>query len=310
MSATNNPALIAKGARAAFIEGKQAAPAPLVVQHGLVMETPSEGYDEDYAWIGDDSGFEEFVDKVNFVPNSDGTYSLVNKKYTAGRVIKRDDWNDDRVGGFGIRFREAGSKYNGYIDYLVTAAVISGTTYGASSIAAGAHFRTDHPARGQEGGTQSNLLTGAGTSAANLRTDLAAALAKFMTLKGEDGQPLHLGIMRVGMMVPAALLFTAREAVKAGIISSTSNVQFSDEQIDVWANPYLDADSTVDWYPYLADASMRGMLWQDREGLTLEVQDSAESDSYFEREEMRFKERFRGRAGYGKWQKIIKINNT
>lgn len=314
MSATANPAMMIKGARASMLMGYAAAPAPMCITKGLCMEVNSEGYDEDQAWIGEVDSFEEFVDRVRFSGMSDGVYTLVNNKYTTGIVIKRDDWNDDRVGGLGIRARQVGAAYQAYKDYLITEAVIDGVSNGAGTVAAGAHFATNHPVRNQESAVGDNLLTGSGTSVSNIQTDISAAVAALMKIQGEDGL-LVGGGLRFGVMTTAHLLGATLDAVHGGIISQTSNVRYENMQFDVWANPYLDISANGsadedDFYVYRSDSPIAPFLYQTREDLSVEAQDSAESDAFFEREEIRIKARFRGVPGYGRWQNVVKINNS
>ena len=283
---------------------------PELVRRGVATMVPSDGADEDYSWIGDGRSFQEFVDEVEFSTLSDGTYNVANKRYVTGLAVKRDHIMDAKVAGYPLRIREMAQKWPGYVDFLITQAIIAGTTSGAGTIAAGAHYRTNHPIRGDEPAVGDNLKTGTGTSVSQLQTDVGTALGAILGFKGEDGLLLNVGAKRFYVMVPLKILFLMRDAVHAGIISNTSNVRFEDMQIDVFSNGYLDAEDINDYYVGIADSPIAGFVYQDREPNGFTAQDNAESDAAFERYEYRYKSDFRGRSGYGRWSKTVKVTNT
>jgi phage major head subunit gpT-like protein len=308
MSVSFNPSQLTKGARASFMEAAADAGNPMLIEKGVCTLVPSDSADEDFSWIGDGRSFQEFVDEVEFAPLSDGTYNLENKKYAQGLAVKKDDIMDGKVRGLPLRIAEMAQKWPGYVDYLITTAMIAGTSAGAGTIAAGNHFATGHAARGDEGGTQDNLKTGTGTSVAQFQTDVGTALAAILGYKREDGLLLNMGASRFFVMVPIPILFKMREAINAAVISQTSNVRFEQLQIDVFGNGYL--SDANDYYVGIADSPIAGFVYQDREQNAFTAQDNAESDSVFERDEYRYRSSFRGRAGFGRWSKVVKVTNT
>ncbi len=181
MSVSYNPSMFTKGARATFIEASMSAGAPELITRGVATLVPSDSADEDYSWIGDGRSFQEFVDEVEFATLSDGTYNLENKRYTSGLAVKADHLKDGKVGGYPLRIREMAQKWPGYVDFLITTAIIAGTSAGAGTIAAGNHFSTTHAARGDEGGTGDNLKSGTGTTVAQIQTDVGTALSAIPT---------------------------------------------------------------------------------------------------------------------------------
>lgn len=311
MAASYNPAQFTKGARALFQMGLIEAPPNWIDR--IATYIPSDSYSEDYSWMGEAPQMVEAVggDELTIKSVSDDTYQLANKKYWMGLSFSRDDINDDKVGGYPLKIRELASVASWKPNSLMSDALINGTdsTLGAH-LHAGAFFRTDHPARGDQSDTWSNLLTGAGTSTANVQTDIGEGLEAFMDYEAENGEPRNVGFMSVFVMYPPALHFTMTEAIRAPVISQTSNVKFQDFKFDMIPNPYLAGDSEVDWYLGIQDTVVRGLVFQDREPVTLEVQDSADSDAAFTREEYRYKVRMRCRAGYGQAWKLVKINNS
>lgn len=311
MAASYNPSQFTKGARALFQMGLVEAPPNWVDR--IATYVSSDSYDEDYSWMGEAPQMVEAVsgDELMTKSVSDDTYKLKNKKYWMGLSFSRDDINDDKVGGYPLKIRELAAVASWNPNKLLSSALTDGTsTTLGLHLHAGAFFRTDHPARGDQSSTVSNLLTGAGTSVANIRTDLGEGLEAFMDYVGENNEPRNVGFSRVFVMYPPALHFDMTEALTAAQISNTSNVRFGDFGFDLIPNPYLGPTSETDWYIGIQDTVVRGLVFQDREPVSLEVQDSADSDAAFTREEYRYKVRQRCRAGYGQYWKLIKIDNT
>lgn len=311
MSVTYNPSMLAKGARATFIDGIMAAPDNWVPR--IATYVSSDSADEDYGWIAEPKQMEEAVSgkQLPFQPLSDATYNLANKKYWMGLSVSKDDINDDKVGGLNQRIREMALVANKKPNALLTDALTGGTTAGTMPFSATeAFFSATHAARDGEGGTQSNLLTGTGTSVAQIQADIGSAMAALLGFLGENGEPVNEGFTNVFIMYPVAVMFAFQEALQAAIISSTSNVRFEQFTFDQIPNARLDATSANDWYLGIQDVGIRGLVYQDREPVSFEAQDGNESDAAFTREEYRYKTRMRGRAGYGRWQKIVKVDNT
>ena len=303
MSVPYNPAQATKGAKALFMQELAAQPPSLIDRVATYVSSESDA--EDYAWMGEATQMEEAEDELKFVPMSNATYNLRNKKYWGGIALKRDDVNDDKVGGFGIRVREHAQTAARLPNKLITDVLTTNPTgYDATAL-----FSATHPARGQQTATQSNLLTGSGTTVSQIATDVALAVAAMMNFKAENNEPMNEGFTKFFVMYPPALIKAVNEALYAQIVSNTSNVGLKDFTFDLIANPRLTADSAADFYVGIQDALVRGIVFQDREGLSFEAQDGAESDAAFTREEYRYKSRRRCRAGVGRWQRIVKINN-
>jgi len=305
MQPVYTPSQLEKGFKSLFIEQLMMEPMNLI--QDIATPLNSEANDEDIAWIGDVGPIEEAEDEVIFYALTDTSYNLVNKKYWGGLAVKRDDLADDQVGGLSIRVRDLAQRARRKPNGLLIDALTGGTTN--LDFTGEAFFNATHTARGKASASNlSNLLTGAGTSTANCQTDLAAAVAALYNFEDEAGEPLNEGFSQLFVVYPPAMHKPLSEAVRAGVISQTSNVQFADHNIALIQSPRLTSDSTVDYYVGISDALVRGLVWQDREPVTFEANE--QGDTAFLKEIYTYKARFRGRAGYGRWQRLVKINNT
>ena len=307
---TFNPAQLTKGARGTFQKALILSPPNWVDRVTTVVDSDSDK--EDYSWIGEAKQMEEFEDEIKFQPLSDNSHTITNRKYMAGLSVKRDDLNDDRVGGLGMRITEMAMVANTLPNKLITDALTVGDTsedylHGESGVA---FFANNHPAQDDEGGTQSNLLTGTGTTTSQVLTDVLSSITKLIGFLGENGEPINEMAKDFFVMYPLGIMGSMIEALDATIISNTSNVRLADFNIDRIPNPRLDATSVNDFYVGIQSAMIKGLVFQLREPTTLEVQDNAENDAAFVREEYRYKTRGRMRVGFARWNKLVKLNNS
>jgi len=306
MQPVYTPSQLEKGFRALFIEQLMMEPMNLVADIATMLDSQSN--DEDIAWLGDVGPIEEAEDELTFYGLSDTSYNLENKKYWGGLAIKRDDLNDDKVGGLRIRVMDLAQRARRKPNGLLIDALTNGTT--ATDFTGEAFFTATHTARGKasSSGELSNLITGDGTSTANCATNISEAIAALYNYEDEAGEIANEGFSQIFIVYPPALHKPISEAVRAGIISNTTNVQFGDHNINLIQTGRLTSDSAVDYYIGISDALVRGLVWQDREPVTFEAQE--QGDTAFLKEVYAYKARFRGRAGYGRWQRLVKINNT
>lgn len=309
MAVLSNPQQLRKDVNATFIETLMAPQPPMLVER-IADVVNSNSDREDYAWLGEVQPMNEWEDSLqesDLSETADAGYGLENKKYTGALRIERDNLADEKTMGLEKRTKDLATRGLYKPDQLLVEAVIDGTTNLCYDGAA--FFSATHPARGAQTSTQSNIVTGAGVATANVASDLNKAIARLYDFVDEGNEPLNGIVRKLFIMYPPILHKPISEAISAGIISNTSNVQFGDQDFDFIRMPRLTSDSTVDYYIGVADTEVRGLIWQDREGISLE-QSGPGSDTWVQQEQVVYKSRMRGRAGYGRWQRMIKINNT
>ncbi len=312
MSQLYLPTSLEKSLKALLLSTMAGLPPNMVGTIASVVDSAANN--EKYAWIGQPPQMEELADEVKFTPLSDTGYTITNKTFVGGISVPRTLLEDDQVGGVMMRIKQLAEVAKFHPDKILMDAVINGadSTLGLC-YDAGAFFSATHSSRGvgSGSGSQSNLLTGAGTSTANIQTDLQAAIAAMLNFKAENGEPFHLGGVReLLLLAPPALIKPIQEVLYAQLISNTSNVQVpSGVNIKVRYEPRLTSDSTADWYLLNIGGSMKPLIFQDRISLQFEALEQGDSESAFNREEYRYKVRARYNVGYAFWQSAIKINN-
>jgi len=311
------PQQLRKDVRSTFIEALDAGAAtPLLDMCATYLQSQSDR--EDYAWLDEVPNLVQFVDEVQFqslAETAAAGFAAINVKYTGGLSFKRDDLADEKTGGMAMRIKDLAARAMMHADYMLADLLIAGTSAdlvadgGGQCYDGGALFSASHSARGSSG-SQSNLLTGTGTTTAQCQADLNSAIAALYNLKDFSGKPVNRGFKQFCIVYPPALNKALSEAVGAEVVSQTSNVQFRNKQITMVQEPLLTADSETDYYLCIADAPVRGIIYQEREGVSLEAQENPDSDDAFKREVYNYKVRKRAVAIPGQWRRIVKINNA
>ncbi len=290
--------------KALLVEAVAVSPGNFVDR--CATKNPTEDPKDDLVWLGDAPPVEEFVDEVHFGDLSDTHYELADKTWVVGLEFKRKDWEDNRLGGFKMRVQDIATRIVNHPNKLITLALVNGVTdkgYDDTAL-----FSATHPIRGRQSAVGKNLLTGSGTTTAQVQADLSSGVTALHTFRDEGDEPANEGFSRYWVMYPRALDRQMREAVIAQIVASTSNVALDPSAFDLIPNDRLDAYSDKDFYIGIADAAVRGLVFQTRLGMSVEANESG--DDAFNNEVFRYKARYRAVAGYGKWNRVVMIDNS
>jgi len=316
MSVVAAPTQLLKGLQSTFIEALTAMPVRNQIFDTAATYVNSTHDDEDYAWIGEAPQVSEFVDEVQFDALSDAEYSLINKKFTAGLQVKRDDLSDETTGGIRQRIMDLAARALRHSEKQLTDALINGDVNASVDQGGGicydgvTFFNATHPIRGKQTATQSNLVTYTGNTTAQAQEDLKNAIAALMNMLDEAGEPLNEYCDEFYVIYPPALNKCITEAISAGVVSQTSNVQFTGLRWTLIPAPRLTSDATNAYYVgcNCPGAALKALIYQDREPVTFEALEAGSgSDTAFMREVYSYKVRKRSVAGYGRWQRMVKI---
>jgi len=295
------PTTLERGLRTIFMTQLAMEPANLIDKLATVVKSNSDK--ESYQWLGQAPQVEEIIDEFKVSGVLDTDYEIVNKKYGSMLEISKDDISDDLTGGIQMLTRQMAVVAARHPNKLLIAALTSGTT--VLGYDANAYFSATHPARGKSG-TQSNLVTQTGTTTDAIAADLNSAIGKLLGFLGENGEPMSDVVTpKMIVVAPLALRKPFKETLLAPIISNSSNVAFQDDSIELLVTPRLTGTA---WYLLAVDGPIRPLVWQDREPIEfLALEDNSGSDQVFRREQYLYKSRYRGAAGYGPWQKAVKV---
>lgn len=260
----------------------------------LVMEVPSTTLTETYEWLGSVPKMAEWIDERKIGDLSEETFSLTNKHYEATVAVDRNALDDNRLGMILPRVRQLGMEAARYPRELVMDTIIAGTSL--TGYDGKALFADDHT-----GGD--NLLVGAGTSVANIQSDLAEAFGAMREFQDDRGRPLNLTPDLV--VVPAELEFPMREALNAAIIGTNTNVYQG--ICDILVAPELtDAN---DWYVFNTRGAMKALIYQVRKAPEFVALDAADDYANFMRRELLYGVDARCAVGVGIWWYAAKVVN-
>ncbi|HYD01046.1 MAG TPA: Mu-like prophage major head subunit gpT family protein, partial [Phycisphaerales bacterium] len=261
---------------------------------------------ETYNWLGNVPKMREWVSDRQLSGLLSHNYSITNKHYEASIEVERDTYEDDKLNLVSPRIRQLGAEAARFEDELTINAIINGT----SSLCYDGQFffDTDH-AEGNSG-TQSNLLTGTGTTLAQIRTDWESARAAMQNFKDDEGRPMS--IMPTHILAPPALEGPFRQLLNseffnAGAVAApVSNVWKG--TADLIITPYL--TDAADWYVLALNHPVKPLMFQMRKHPEFVALDSPTSEQNFLRKRFMYGVDARYNVGYSFWQLAIKVNNA
>jgi len=304
MATLVNSIVLERGLRASFVKAWNAAEKPSDILP-FVMETTSNASDEKYGWLGQSPMMSEWIDERKLKSLNEFSYTLKNKDYEATLSVDRNEIEDDQLGNVNIRIADLAAKGKAaHPRKLFFAALMAGTT--ALCYDSQPFFSTSH----SEGasGTQSNLLTGTGTTLAQIEADLNSAEAALQGFKDDIGEPINEGDMQLAVICPPALKASFVKLNTAEFISN-GNTNVWKGKISIILSSGRLTDSATDYYVANVAAGIKPFIHQIRKAVTFNSQ-KEESESGFMRKKFAYGIDSREAFGYGLWQKMVKVNNT
>ncbi len=267
---------------------------------GIAMLAPSEASEETYQWLGSTPRIKEWIDTKTLDQLRGSDFLIKNKDWEGTLAIKRKDFEDDKLGLHTPRIQELGVEARVHPDELLSAARVAGS----SSLCYDGQFFYDTDHAEGDSGSQANVFAGAGVTAANIRADYFAALAKFRTFKDDRGRPR---IRRMGPLALKATIPAQLEAVFDELNNPAPGSTVPKTRIDYVVDPYL-TDPNDYYYDYVG-APIRPFILQMRKApVPVELTDM-QAEIVFNQGLWVFGVEARYNLGYGLWQYSIKITN-
>lgn len=292
-----------RGLNAAFQQGLKAEVDSRLM--ALAMPVNSVGRAENYGWLENIGSLKEVIDEVTIEAVEKSNYSLTNKTFAKAIQVRRDDLDDDQVGGAMTQANNVAVRGRLFPQKLIMDAIIAGAAAGGECYDGQYFFDTDH-ATGASG-TQSNKLAGTGVTVAQIEADLIAAKAAMLNFKDAAGEPIYESDFQQKLIVvcPPAILHKFQQLANSAYISQTDNILKG--TFEPVASPRLtDAN---DWYLFDVGNVLKPLVLQNRAPLELErLQQNSEMSVL--KEKFVWKARWRGAVGYGFWQMAVKTTNT
>lgn len=296
-----NPVTLERGLRAAFIKAFNNSENPSDVMP-FILETTSDGADEKYGWLGQSPSMSEWVDERRLKSLNDFDYTLKNKDYEATLSVDRNTIEDDRLGAVQTRINDLAAKAKIHPRKLFIDALVNGTTelcYDGQPFFSASHSEGDS-------GTQSNIVTGTGTTLAQLKADIDTCEANMMSFKDDVGEPINEGTMKIGIVCHPSLMRSFTELNTLSQINNGDNAMKGRiSQITV-SSRLTDKN---DWYFANIGEGIKPIIRQVRKAPTFAALEGS-SDNGFMRKTYSYGVDSREVFGYGLWQKMIKVTNT
>jgi phage major head subunit gpT-like protein len=261
-------------------------------------------------WLGAAPQLREWVDEKQARGLSRYEWEILVKRWEATIEVDLDVLADARGNVYEFRMREMAQNASRHRYNLLSSLLSGGDA--ALGYDGQYFFDTDH----SEGssGSQSNKLTGSGTSLANVTTDYYAAKAKLMQYLDDVGEPIWVGDFRPIVWFPAgnATLFQRFMELKgAALVSGAAGVAASNvlvNDFDLAPDPKLSSASN-DWYMLNPEGSMKPFVAVNRETIHYEDNFGTGHPDVWSRRIGQASSVGRDNIAYAMWQKAVMINN-
>ena len=269
----------------------------------LATRVPSNSNSETYGWFGDVPMVREWLGAKKAKSLKDYSYTLANKDWEATIEVDRNELEDDQYGMILPRVQMLATAARENEAILLSNLIINGTSNTAYD---GVAFFSD--ASGVR--LIDNLLSGTGTSASQIETDLGTARAAMMGFYFDQSDRKY-GFKMDTIVCPPALEITFMK-----ILESTTAVSASAAGV---VNPFKNILSRVivdprlsdanDWYGFCTTYPIKPLVFQDRK--QVEFKSLVEgSDVAFNWKKYLYSAESRCNAGYAFPQMAVKVVNT
>jgi phage major head subunit gpT-like protein len=303
------------GFHAAFMQALEATGDDPI--EALYMQVQSNGSIEEWEWLGDIPGFEEWKGDRKLGDLSAFKMQIANRDWSSGLRAHQNQFKDDKLGLFPPRVAGLAQKARRHRSDLMVRMLLNGFTGNAFSDVGnglaydGAFFFSDsHSSDG--GPAQSNKINGALTFA-----NLELAETKLKNMTTADGKdPLELS--GTHLIVGPALEFVAKRLMTAELVPNSAGTatetNIHRNQYEVVVSRRIRGAQANNWFVADLSQPIKPCIFQLRE----EISTSAivgsqggdnDSEPRFKRGELWFGAEARYNNGLFAWQTIIGSNN-
>ena len=267
----------------------------------LSMETASTGVAEVYDLDGGLPQMREWLGERERQALKVYSHTIENKTYELSVSVRRERFEDDKLGLLNHRFQTLGVTAAMHPDKLLADLLHNGFSTGKGYDNA-AFFSTAHP-RLKSLSNQSNRVSGALTS-----TTFNTAVKQLRSITNDQGEVLDILGMggEMNLIVAPNLESTARGILLAQFgANGASNTDYGRAKLSVF-NRLNDGH----WFLTVSGGPMAPFILQMRRKPTIVARDQPADDSMFNRNEVDFGVDGRWGMGYGLWQMIQGSNGS
>ena len=303
------------GFHAAFMQALEAMGDDPI--EALYAEVLSTGSIEEWDWLGDLPGFEEWRGDRKLGDLSAFKMQIANKDWSNGLRAHQNQFKDDKLGLFPIRVQGLAQKARRHRSDLMVRMLLNGFTGAAfpdtgNGLAYDGAFFFSHSHSSDGGPNQSNYLGAVPLTVSSLET-AETKLKNMTTADGKD--PLELG--GTHLIVGPANEWTAKRIMSAEVIANAAgtaaDTNIHRNQYQVIVSRRIRGPQANHWF--LADLSqpVKPFIFQLREDISTSAivgtqGGTGDSEPRFKRGELWFGAEARYNVGAFGWQTIVGAN--
>lgn len=264
----------------------------------LYTAVPSTANSETYAWLGDVPIVKEWIGEKTIGALKDYGYTIKNKDFYSGFSIDRNELEDEQISAILPRVQSLSEAVARWPWQLVVDLIINGTSGLAYD---GTAFFADR------GTGSNNIVTGTGSTVAQLRADISTARGRMMRFPSDVGRPM--GMMMDTIVCPPEIEGAMLEAVRGNTIVAVNGNGNAYNPANGWIRNVItfpELTDTNDWYGFATGGALKPFILQTRKNVVPVLDDTQEKRN----RKLDYSAEMRGNAGYGFWQMGVKVTNT
>ena len=299
---TFSPDLLEDGMRSLLLQKSIAAEPAIIPVLCAVMD--SDKATESFPFLGDVPQMQQWDGNRKITRLSHAKYSVTADSFEASLAFSRDDIDDDRLGALRDTFTQLATRAGNHPVVLLVDAIVNGTTNTCYDGAA--FFSNAHPARGEQTAAQDNLLAGAGTSVANIQTDLSTQIKPFFRrVKDEANEPWSMDVSNLMVCAPPEMEQNFIEVLFANTVQAGGQNMYQG-YADLWVSSRL--TDTNDYYVFNLGAGVMPFVFINRQGIQVSIS-GLDPSVWQNTKEVRVGVDYRAAVGYLYWQCAVKVVN-
>ncbi|NJO18053.1 MAG: hypothetical protein HC877_20685 [Thioploca sp.] len=265
MALTFSPDII-RGAMNALFFQKVIQSAPNIVPVCCNIINTNQGYVE-FPHLGDVPQLKEWAGPRKITSLGHAKLTVRVLPYEATVAFDRDHFDDDQMGAINMKLSQFAARAANHPVKLFIETLIAATT--TPSYDGVAFFSNSHPIRGEQTAVTDNLLAGAGTTVANIVSDLDEAKVYFRRVRDEANEPFTHEVSKMLIIAPPELEQAMLEALFAPINAAGATNMYQGAA-DLWISGYL--TDVNDWYVLnLSESQIKPFVFLNRQPLQVAI---------------------------------------
>lgn len=272
------------------------------------MFTTSNQASEKYPWLGQAPSLREMVGGRKIQSLIENEFEIRNLEFEATLGIHDKDMRRDKIGQIRLRVNDLGNRADLHWASLISALINAG--HQAACYDGKPFFDPNHSEG--DSGSQSNDLTFdvatvATPTVAEMQDAILGAVQQMFSFKDDRGEPINEDANGFSVMVPVNYWGVAAKAVSNPVTSGgdTNPLQnIPGKTFSVEVNPRLTATDT--FFVFATHGEIKPFVRQEEVPPELSIL-SEGSDHFFEKREHLFGIYTSRNAGYGLWQRAVRM---